>query len=212
MESRERIGELRGHSLPLLSLHVGQSKLITTSKDGTARLWDLTTGLPLRVLTESGQSGELIASRISPSGTLAIATSSTGTTTVWIADTGRSMASLAGHTSRVTAARFSPDESLLVTASMDETIQVWATKTWQLQATLQERHQGITALEFDLEGRSLLAGHQDGTLTIYRRDVLIPAPQALRLAKTRISRQLTPYEQRRFGTGLPWLPRVFAFN
>jgi WD40 repeat protein len=77
-------------------------RVVTTSFDNTARLWDADTGTEAAVL--KGHSAAF-----SPDGKRVVTTSADNTARLWDADTGTEAAVLKGHTSSVLSAAFSPD-------------------------------------------------------------------------------------------------------
>ncbi|MCS6847747.1 MAG: WD40 repeat domain-containing protein [Anaerolineae bacterium] len=97
--------------------------LLTASRDGVARLWDIASG---EVITAfRGHLGQVTSAAFSPVGRQ-IATSSTDRTArVWNLDTGRTITVLVGHTGVVNDAAFSPDGKLLATGGADRTVRVW---------------------------------------------------------------------------------------
>ncbi|BCX04228.1 MAG: hypothetical protein KatS3mg053_2166 [Candidatus Roseilinea sp.] len=97
--------------------------LLTASRDGVARLWDIASG---EVVTAfRGHLGQVTSAAFSPAGGQ-IATSSTDRTArIWNLDTGRTITVLIGHTGVVNDAAFSRDGTLLATGSADRTVRVW---------------------------------------------------------------------------------------
>jgi WD40 repeat protein len=65
---------------------------LTTSWDGTARVWDLSTGTARHTLT--GHTGRVVACAISPDGATALTTSDDGTARVWDLGTGTAVAAV----------------------------------------------------------------------------------------------------------------------
>jgi len=107
-------------------------RIITSSYDKTARVWDAATGLELQTL--SGHTDWLQAAAFSPDGQRIVTASRDKTARVWDATSGQQLRVLSGHTDRVRSAAFSPDGWRIVTASYDKTARVWeATSGQQLR-------------------------------------------------------------------------------
>jgi len=96
---------------------------VTTSSDGTARIWDARTAQQLAVL--SGHGAAVNSAAYSPDGSYIVTASNDGTARIWDARTGVQLAVLSGHRGRVSTAAYSPDGSRIVTASLDGTVRVW---------------------------------------------------------------------------------------
>jgi WD40 repeat protein len=98
-------------------------RVVTTSRDATARVWDAYTGQPL---TEpSGHEGSVEFARFSPDGRCIVTASDDSTARLWDARTGQPLTELFKHGAKVFTARFSPDGKRVVTASVDNTARLW---------------------------------------------------------------------------------------
>ena len=100
------------------------SRIVTSSQDKTARVWDAATGKAIAVL--SGHESRVNSAAFSPDGSRIVTASADNTARVWDATTGKAIAVLSGHENRVWSAAFSPDGSRIVTASADNTARLWA--------------------------------------------------------------------------------------
>jgi WD40 repeat protein len=98
-------------------------EVVTASRDGRVRVYDLATGQQTLVLAASEANATSAA--FSPDQTRIVTAYSSGTTRVWDASTGLQLTLLAGNDAYVGSARFSPDGSEVVTAGDDGTIRVW---------------------------------------------------------------------------------------
>ena len=115
---------LRGHTDEVWSAVFSPdgTKVATASADGTARIWDATTGKEL--LTVKG-SGIVWHAMFSPDGKLLATAGKDRTAHIWDATTGQKVLDLIGHTADVFHIEFSPDGSRLATISPDGTAKVW---------------------------------------------------------------------------------------
>ncbi|MBK9187504.1 MAG: protein kinase [Phycisphaerales bacterium] len=123
------LAELKGHTGEVRSAAFSPdgTRIVTTSTDGTARVWDVATGTTLTEL--KGHTDSVNSAAFSPDGTQIVTASSDGTTRVWDSATGESIAKFTGHMGRVNTAMFNPDGTRIVTASDDATVRVWDAMT-----------------------------------------------------------------------------------
>ena len=80
--------------------------IVTASADGTARIWDASTG---KLLAELKHENIVGSAHFSPDGKYVV-TASGNTASVWDAATGKLVAKLDGHTKVVNSAAFSPEQ------------------------------------------------------------------------------------------------------
>jgi WD40 repeat protein len=102
------------------------SKVVTASKDKTARLWDTRSGGELRVLR--GHDYRVKSAVYSPDGSKVLTASLDGNAVVWDVATGTILLRLIASDLPLSRARFSPDGSRIVTVSTDGA-KVWSTAT-----------------------------------------------------------------------------------
>jgi WD40 repeat protein len=98
------------------------TRLATGSWDGTAKVWDASSGLEL--LTLRGFGGQVFSVAFSRDGKLATG-SWDGTAKIWDAASGRGLLNFESHAGRVTCVSWSPDGKRLATASGDDTAKIW---------------------------------------------------------------------------------------
>ncbi len=116
---------LRGHEDAVFSASFSPDgeRLVTASRDHSARVWRLDGTGPAIVLR--GHGGLVASAVFSPDGER-IATASDDTTVrIWRADGVGEPIVLTGHTEPVWSVAFSPDGARLVTSSKDRTVRVW---------------------------------------------------------------------------------------
>lgn len=144
-------------------------KMLATSDgaDATVRLWDPSTGQPIRALP-TGHAGSVWDAAFSPTGEiLATRGGADGTVRLWDPWTGRPAgASLTGHTGQV-AVDFSPDGKLLATSDNDA-VRLWNPRTGEpVGAPLTGPTNWMWNLSFSPDGRLLATIGQDGTTRLW---------------------------------------------
>jgi WD40 repeat protein len=141
------------------------SWIVTTSDDGTARVWDAATGRQRAML--HGHTDRVTAVAVAPdSGWIATA-SWDDTARIWDAATGRQRAVLHGHTDRVTAVAVAPDGSWIATASWDDTARIWDAATGRQRAVLHGHTNGVEAVAVAPDGSWIATASDDGTARIW---------------------------------------------
>ncbi len=97
----------------------------TSSDDGTAVLWDISSGTQaVEKYTLTGHRAVIYALDFSPDGKFLATGSADTETRVWNVATGATEFTLYGHTDRIYSVDFSPDGKYLATAGADTTIHV----------------------------------------------------------------------------------------
>lgn len=147
------------------SFSEGGDRIVTTSSDRTARIWDARTGLFKRDLLK--HSAQLVDAAISPRGERAATVTTDGTGRVFGAASGALLANLVGHTNRVGDVTFSPDGSFVVTASRDRTARVWKAETGSEQALLAGHPTSVRVATFAPDGHNVVTADEDGTARIW---------------------------------------------
>jgi WD40 repeat protein len=137
--------------------------ILTASRDGTARQWDLD-GKSLSILT--GHSGAVRSAVFASDGGRILTASDDGTARLWDRN-GNPLATLAGHTGPVVTAVFSRDGGRIVTVSKDMTARLWD-RDGKLLTTFGG---GITSARFSPDVRSrILTISNDETARLWDRD------------------------------------------
>jgi WD40 repeat protein len=167
VKSGHRTAQLREHRGAISSLsfdHAG--RMLTSSEDGTARLWTAEGPLLHTASPSSPSNSGVVAAQFSPDGRTIATGSADGLVGLWEVATAR-IRRLEGHTGVVLAVSFSGDGSRLVTASIDGTARIWD-MTGQLISTLQGRSGGaIWSAQFDDTGRLVATTGVDGVVDIW---------------------------------------------
>jgi WD40 repeat protein len=178
--------------------------LATTSYDGTVKIWDAGSGVEKR--TFSSRPEAVLSVAWSPDGSRIAAASFDKIADVWDVLSGEILVSLRGHRDSVVSIAWSPDGSRLATASSDRTVKVWEAGTGRELLTLRGHHGGVLSVDWSPDGRLLASAGADGLAQIYA----IAQDDLLRLVRSRITRELTAEECRRYLSSeqCPPLPEV----
>ena len=123
---------LTGHDARVNSVAFSpdSQRIVSGSSDGTLRLWDAVTGLPVGHPLRSLGGFIIITVAFSLDGRRIVSGSDDGTIRLWDAETGMPIgAPLTGHDARVNSVAFSPDGRRIVSGYGDGTLQLWDAET-----------------------------------------------------------------------------------
>jgi WD40 repeat protein/serine/threonine protein kinase len=162
LETRECM-QLKGHTDTIFAIAFSLVEMVvlTSSADGTVRLWDAKTGKCLRVLKCTG--GDIRSIAFSPDGKTVITASTEGTARIWDIKKGVLSAVLLGHEGSIHAVSFSPDGRHVLTGSADLTAKLWGVRSGKCLQTLIEHTGDVDAVAFSSDGKFALTGSSDCT-------------------------------------------------
>lgn len=144
------------------------SRVLTASKDGTARLWRSDgRGDPLVL---RGHTSWLTCASFSPDGAYLLTASDDSTARIWRSDGRGEPLVLRGHTSGLISASFSPDGSHVLTASWDGTARIWRSNGRGEPIVLRGHASSLTSASFSRDGSYVLTTSSDGIARIWRSD------------------------------------------
>jgi WD40 repeat protein len=139
-------------------------KLVTTSWDQTAKIWDAQTGLLLADL--NGNAHQVLSACFSPDGKK-IVTVSDSAATIWDAGTGARLLKLSTHDDLVTSACFFAGSGKLVTTSLDHHARIWDLASGALLADLNRHAAPIKYAEISPGDARIATAFEDNTITIW---------------------------------------------
>lgn len=143
-------------------------RILTMSRDRTARVWDPVTGRELAVLR--GHTDDLSSARFSPDGAQVMTTSEDRTARIWDATTGKQITALIGHTRGVKSAAYSPDGTRVVTASSDRSARIWDVATGHEVLAFVRHSDIVLSAAFSPDGKRVVSAGGDGTARIWSAD------------------------------------------
>ncbi len=148
---------LRGHANAVGGAAFSQDgqRVLTSSLDGTARVWDAQTGAEVLQLVHTN---EVNSAAFSPDGRRAVTSSLDGTIRVWDAHTGQQLLQMRGHTARAYGVEFNQDGQRVVFAGSDGTARLWDAQTGEEFVTLDGHAQPV--LQCEVQSGRPASGHR----------------------------------------------------
>ncbi|MBW4686491.1 MAG: WD40 repeat domain-containing protein [Komarekiella atlantica HA4396-MV6] len=140
--------------------------LASGSSDNKIRLWNPSTGDPLRTL--NSHDGEVKSLAMSPDGQLLLSGSADKTIKIWHLITGKVLHTLTGHSDAVKSLAMSSDGQLLLSGSADKTIKIWRLSTGELLQTLTGHSGTVNSVALSPDGKFLASGSADKTIKIWQ--------------------------------------------
>jgi WD40 repeat protein len=149
---------LAGHGKAVVSVAFSPDgkTLASASKDGTIRLWDVTTGQNLKTLNVPGVTGAFNGVAFSPDGTLLAGASDDASAYIWDVASGQLSMTLSDANNPLEAVAFSPDGTLLAGGSSDENVYFWDVASGQLiRHVFTGDYNGVSSVAFSPDGKTL---------------------------------------------------------
>ena len=167
---RIETGELEksGHSGEIYSVAFSPDgkQIISSSRDGTIKLWDAATGRIIQ--TFRAHSSSLFIPAVSPDGRQIISGDLWGLIKLWDVATGNEIRTFRGHSRAVYSVAFSPDGRTIISGSEDNTIKIWETATGSTIRTLTEHTRSVSyKVAFSPNGRQFISGDDSGTIRLW---------------------------------------------
>jgi len=158
---------LEGHDDELTScvFSPDESQVLTTSFDGTARIWDSGTGDVISVLRSS--TGEIETAQFSPDGYRILTSDWDGSIRIWNARTGQFVVKLSDPVESLFAVKFSPDGDRVVSVSEYGIVCAWNAATGELISTLGQLSGMKPKVEFAPDSRHLLTIASDNYARVW---------------------------------------------
>ena len=142
--------------------------VLTSSDDGSAKLWDSKSGRVIRSFT--GHNGRVVAAEFSADGSWVLTASSDKMARIFEVKSGQVLCELAGHALGISHAVFSADKKLVVTGSEDNTARVWSLEDLaspDLVAEMRGHTAAVTSVDLSPNGKRVLTGCEDFTAKLW---------------------------------------------
>ncbi len=138
------------------------ARILTASRDKTAKLWDAASG---KLLASFAHQGRVLQGVFSPDGTRILTASGDGTAKLWDATSGKLITSF-GHQDEVNHATFSQDGTRILTASADNSAKLWDAASGKLIASFDHGDEVNDAV-FSPDGARILTASKDKTAKLW---------------------------------------------
>jgi len=158
---------LSGHTRPVEQAvwNADESRILTASGDGTARVWDARTGEEL--VTLLGHTDRVEQAVWNSDESRILTASGDNTARVWDAETGDELLTLSGHSGDVSQAVWNSDENRILTASDDGTAQVWDAETGEELVTLSGHTSVVYQAMWNSDESRIVTASGDGTARVW---------------------------------------------
>ncbi len=140
-------------------------QILTASGDGTARVWDATSGRETATLR--GHKAAILDAAWKPDGSQIATASRDNTARIWDAVSGDELVTLPNHTSWVYNATWSSDGQKIVTASLDNTARIWDASSGRELAILRGHTSAVKSALFSPDDSQVLTASQDNTARVW---------------------------------------------
>lgn len=161
------IREIDGHSAPVESLAFSPDgrRLLTTSDDTTAKVWDVDTGNWLLTLT--GHTDAVAKGLFSLDNTRIVTAGYDRSIRLWDSSTGALIKTLVAPTAPVRSLAFSPNGQLLASDGMDDRVMIWDFKTTSVLHIITENQNSYFPIAFSPDNKIFVSTNPDDTLRLW---------------------------------------------
>ncbi len=158
---------LRGHLHYVTSVAFSPDgqRIVTGSRDGMVKVWEVPGGRELQTLRGHTQSVASVA--FSPDGERIVSASSDMTARVWEAASGKELFQINGGKDWISSVAFFPDGQRIVTGSSDMTAKVWEVPGGKELLTLKGHDNIINSVAISPDGQRIATGSADATAKVW---------------------------------------------
>lgn len=159
---------LTGHSNSVWSVAFSPdgTQLISTSEDGTARLWDVATAKEVRRF--EGHGGPIYCATFTTDGKRLVTGGRDHYLRVWDSETGKELARLAGHRALVFCLARSADGQRLLSGSDDAAVILWDLESGRELHRFTGHTHWVRSVAFHPDGQHVVSGSPDSTTRVWR--------------------------------------------
>ena len=149
-----------------VAISTGRRIVVSGSKDGTIRVWDMDTGFTLRTIEAHSVNG-INALAITPNGKLAASAGGDGLVCFWDLESGLCLGTMVGHSGEVFGVALTADGRYAVSGGEDGTVRVWDVINGQLQKILVGHFGPVSDVDICPDGRIAVSGSWDCSIRIW---------------------------------------------
>src|SRR6266496_2258863 len=165
-------------------------RVVTTSYDRTARLWDAASGKPIG---EPMKHQDMVRSaQFSRDGQRVVTASDDRTARLWDAASGKPIGEPMKHEAAVKSAQFSPDGQRVVTASYDNTARLWDAASGKPIGEPMKHESAVKSAQFSPDGQRVVTSSYDNTARLWDAASGKPTGKPMKHENTVNSAQFSP--------------------
>ncbi len=166
MRKKEKDFHYKDHEGSVFSVSIADDneRVITTSKDGTMKLWETSFGKTIR--TYQNKKSEMLCGVFYKKNELLTGLAD-GNVKRWNINSGNTIQLFSAHNSEVTAIAISPDKKYFATGSSDKTVKIFNANDIDKVRVMEGKSTPINVLQFSKKGDLLFAVGEDKFIRIW---------------------------------------------
>lgn len=166
-------------------------RVVTASRDNTARVWDVITGQP--ITPPLRHAGAVESAEFDPNGLQVVTAAGDRTARIWDAYSGQPLSEPLKHSTFVGWAQFSRDGQWVITFSpRSRSSRTWDVRPGESLAEPLRHGQAITSVQFSRDGERLVTASKDRTARVWDTRTGLPRTPPLRHEREVNAAQFSP--------------------